>query len=407
MPKCIYQNEVKMPPIELEADEIWDRQWELKQAHKQALSRLTGEDVTAFRGLIRALLSSEENRAFSPTTLLCALIFLGGITDGKCQEEIFSALGCSKDTAQSLYKNICDAITGYSGLTDCTLSNSVWLNESVPLNEDKIKELCGKFTAEAFSGQMGTAQMNRAIQNWIDEHTGRMLTEESSGIETSPDGALSLVLASYFKAEWVDPFWKGQTRQGRFYLDKENKITCPFMNEKKRAMCYLADGFTAVSKQLQVGYQMWFLLPNKGRGLSDMVTAPKVAAFLANPQAHRIKEYMVTLGLPKFDVSSNLDITDAMRKLGINAVFSESAADFSPISDSKQLFLSQADHAARVSISEDGVEAAAYIDLSVAAAAIPPKVDEIKVRFDRPFLFAITKSNRVPFYVGTVVNPLE
>ena len=112
---------------------------------------------------------------------------------------------------------------------------------------------------------------------------------------------------------------------------------------------------------------------------------------------------MVNLSVPKFDVSSTMDLKDGLQQMGVTDVFTMGHADFSAITGDTPLFLSAANQSVRVQIDEEGVKAAAYIELPLYGSAAPP--DEI-IDFvvDRPFLFAITKSS-IPLFMGTVHQP--
>lgn len=80
-------------------------------------------------------------------------------------------------------------------------------------------------------------------------------------------------------------------------------------------------------------------------------------------------------------------------------------ADFSPMTSKvAEIFLSKADHAARVAIDEEGVTAAAYTVMMMAGAAAPPE-EEMDFVLDRPFLFAITGADGLPLFVGVVNRP--
>ena len=59
--------------------------------------------------------------------------------------------------------------------------------------------------------------------------------------------------------------------------------------------------------------------------------------------------------------------------------------------------------AVRVQIDEQGVKAAAYIEIPGAGAAAPPE-EIIDFILDRPFLFVIT-SNNLPLFAGAVNTP--
>ena len=93
-----------------------------------------------------------------------------------------------------------------------------------------------------------------------------------------------------------------------------------------------------------------------------------------------------------------------MREI-ITDCFDAKAANFSPLLDSGLgCWLDRVNHGARVKIDEEGVTAAAYTEMLLAGAAMPPK-DEIDFILDRPFIFVITGSDGLPLFIGTVNNP--
>ena len=95
-------------------------------------------------------------------------------------------------------------------------------------------------------------------------------------------------------------------------------------------------------------------------------------------------------------------MTDALETMGISKVFDLGQADFSPISDN-DLYLSQADHAARLIIDEEGVTAAAYTLMEEAGAARPPE-EEVDFRLDRPFLTMVTSRDGLLLFAGIVCD---
>lgn len=81
-------------------------------------------------------------------------------------------------------------------------------------------------------------------------------------------------------------------------------------------------------------------------------------------------------------------------------------SDFTPLTTANDsLELTQAKHAARVKIDEDGCEAAAYTILGVEATAMMGPEEEIDFTLDKPFVFAITGIDGLPLFVGLVNQP--
>ena len=108
--------------------------------------------------------------------------------------------------------------------------------------------------------------------------------------------------------------------------------------------------------------------------------------------------------MPKFDVASQLDLSEGLKALGVTDVFDPVAGDFTPMTDMDGIFVSQAVHGARVAIDEEGVTAAAYMVIANAGAGMPPE-EEIDFTLDRPFIYAITTGDSLPLFTGVVNDP--
>ena len=110
--------------------------------------------------------------------------------------------------------------------------------------------------------------------------------------------------------------------------------------------------------------------------------------------------------VPKFDVNSDLELTDTLKMLGVTDAFDDTRADFSPLADfDEPAAVTQVQHAARVKIDEEGCEAAAFTVIGVDGCTMVSEV--IDLCFDRPFLFLVTAENEQPLFAGIVNNPLD
>ena len=94
---------------------------------------------------------------------------------------------------------------------------------------------------------------------------------------------------------------------------------------------------------------------------------------------------------------------DTLAQLGMTDVLDGIKSDFTPLTAANDsLALTQAKHAARVKIDEDGCEAAAYTILSVCETAAMPPEEIVEFKLDEPFLFAITGAVGLPLFAGIV-----
>lgn len=117
-------------------------------------------------------------------------------------------------------------------------------------------------------------------------------------------------------------------------------------------------------------------------------------------------KYMkVNLSVPKFDVSSTMDLSEGLKNMGATNVFYENVTDFTKLTGDSPIYLTGANQSVRVEIDEEGVKAAAYIEIPGAGSAAPPE-EVIDFVLDRPFLFVIT-NDKLPLFAGCVNNPVK
>ncbi|OZV11249.1 hypothetical protein CIW83_15535 [Tissierella sp. P1] len=103
-----------------------------------------------------------------------------------------------------------------------------------------------------------------------------------------------------------------------------------------------------------------------------------------------------------FKFLSKLKLKDICEELGIKEIFQE-ISDFTSLSDTKPLFISDINQSSTISIDEKGVEATAYTKIDYDGAAQPNGRAEMIL--NRPFIFAITDVEVSPLFIGIINNP--
>ena len=95
-----------------------------------------------------------------------------------------------------------------------------------------------------------------------------------------------------------------------------------------------------------------------------------------------------------------------LKELGVRDVFDPVRADFSPLADNEYgaIWVDRVQHAARVSIDEEGCTAAAFTVMMANTGTMAPE-EEIDFVLDRPFVFMITSGSGVLF--AGAVNDLK
>ena len=165
---------------------------------------------------------------------------------------------------------------------------------------------------------------------------------------------------------------------------------------------YYSDNFCATKLSLDTG-NMFFILPDDGVSISQVLENDKLFNLISDPNDFNQKQVKINLSVPKFDVSSDLELSDNLKALGITDAFDEFTADFSPILPDVPSSIGKVQHSARVKIDEKGCEAAAFTAITATGSSRPPD-EQIDFVLERPFIFVITGTDSLPRFIGTVNN---
>lgn len=355
--------------------------------------------------------SGKENFACSPVNIYMALAMLTETAGGESRQQLLELLNA--DSIEQLREQAGHVWKGHynnDGLTTCILSNSLWLEEGYDYDPDTVALLADDYYASTFRGDLGSDEMNKVLQAWLDEQTGGLLTEQAGEIELDPQSVLALASTVYYQVQWRDEFREEANTEAVFHgASKETSET--FMNQQLPYGPYFwSDNFGAVNLSLEDGSRMWLVLPDEGVTPAQLLQSGEVTDFLAqHPDWTETawtnqKRLIVNLSVPKFDVSSSLDLCDKLKELGVTDIFG-SDADFTPIMPQGDgAFIGQINHAARVGIDEKGVTAAAFTVIDYCGAGMPPE-EEMDFVLDRPFLFLIESQDGLPLFAGIVNQP--
>ena len=392
------------------SDAAYDAWWEGVRAQRRDLGDISPLQ-TFFARSTRTFLAGDEgqNRVYSPLNVYMALSMLAQLTGGESREQLLTLLGSgSMDELRQQCGDVWNANYRDDGAVTSILASSLWLNKDVKFNRDTMDILARDFYASSYRGEMGSAQFNRALQSWLNRQTGGLLEEQAGNIELDKETVLALATTVYFKAKWSHEFFKGNTGTETFHTPGGD-IETDFMHQTDDQNYYWGDKFAAVSQSFEQGGAMWFLLPDEGVTPEELLSDGEAMDFLFTADRYEWenrKFLIVNKSVPKFDVSSQFELDEGLRALGVTHVFDPVLSDFTPMTtDVKDpITLSQASHAARVVIDEEGCTAAAFTVLPAAGAGMPSE-EVVDFVLDRPFIFCITGDSGLPLFVGIVNCP--
>ena len=184
---------------------------------------------------------------------------------------------------------------------------------------------------------------------------------------------------------------------------------------------YTADGYRFASRWTRQS-QVWFFLPDEGVSVSEMMQKESFREFVSTRYdardyyvegrdgnyhfvtAHGVTPHSawVNLTVPKLDVSCEIDLTDAIRKMGVKTAFANGEADYSAITDQQGVFLRDAVQDTRFVMDEEGISAASYVEYLAGEPVLDEEIDFI---CDRPFFLLVTGAGEMPLFAGVVNEP--
>lgn len=362
-----------------------------------------------FEALTAQFLSGagEENALLSPVNLYMALAMLAELTGGESRGQLLELIGV--DSVEALREQasaIWRACSRDEEEIQSVLAGSVWLRDDFGYVQSTMDTLANTYYASSYRGEMGSAEINSAIQAWLNEQTRGLLEEQAANIETNPLTVLLLATTIYYSAQWTDEFNEAANYTDVFHAPSGD-TEAEYMRAERGMDYFSGDGWGAVRLPLRGGNGMWFILPDEGVAVDELLQSEEVLGLMASgPNELAGKYAVVHLSVPKFDIAAQLDLIGGLMELGVTDVFDPDVSDFTPMTTDTDMpiYVSEATHAARVKIDEEGVEAAAFTVITADGAAAEPE-DEIYFTLDRPFLFAISSRDGLPLFTGVVNRP--
>ena len=360
-------------------------------------------DVTDFTAVTAAELFScrDENTVYSPVNLYMALAMLSEASAGDTRAEVLELMGTDdpRTAANAMWKMIYQ-----DGRGKTLAANSMWGGETWPVKQSLADTLAEHYYADTYTVPMGTKEANEAMQSWLNEHTEGLLEDAVKGIESDPDTILTLMSSLYFEQMWSDKFQESATAPDIFTHADGSETEIDFMHAGGSGAWYRGENFVMAARSFQDdGGRMLFILPDEGVLPEQLLTDEDTVAEILTAG---LDEYSrIEWSVPKFDVNSDLELSEQLQALGVEKAFDGNVSDFSPTTDEVAAELSLVQHAARVTIDENGCTAAAFTVMMMNAMSAMPPDAVLEMNLNRPFAFVIFNDAGLPLFIGTVYEP--
>ena len=402
-------------------EELDNGGWELiENQHAERTAQLNAAlpSLSAFTEACSYQLLSEsqgQNRVWSPVNAYIALAMTAELSGGDTRAQLLDVLGTdSVEVLRARISAVWEQVTEKS-TSSSMLANSLWLDDDAEFVQETMDALAYHYYASVYQGDLGSDKTNRAMTNWMRNQTGGLLSDRTGKVSVAPDDQVMTIASTvYFYSKWKDEFSASDNTQGVFHTDTED-LQVTYMNQKEVYMYYYwAEDFGAVEMGLKNGARMWFFLPDDDKTVGEVLSSEDYMEMIVNSgyheQIYEDRKWMkVNFSLPKFDITAAADLKEALSAMGLSDLFEPTGNDFSPSviranENHDPVYLADIHQDTRIQVDEQGVAAAAYIELNFGAGAAAPPEEIIDFVLDRPFVFAITQSS-IPLFVGVVNCP--
>ncbi|KAF7475313.1 alpha-1-antichymotrypsin-like [Marmota monax] len=351
----------------------------------------------------------QENVVFSPLSISTALAFLALGAHNTTLMELLQGLkfNLTETTEEKIHQGFQHLLRTLSQPSDqlqLSIGNAMFVNDDLELLTKFTDDAQSLYEAQTFTTNFQDLEAaEKSINDYVKEKTQGKIVDLIKGLD--PQTVMVLLNYIFFKAKWMTPFYPIDTFEARFYLSGKKWVKVPMMSTEDLPIPYFRDkalSCTVIQLDYAGNASALFILPDSGK-------MQKVEAMLLPDTLKRWRnslqmKWIDELYLPKFRISSDFNLEDVLRQLGIREVFSKQA-DLSGVTGYKNLMVSKVIHKALLDVTEKGTEAVAATGVKMVLTSAKMGTRTI-VNFNRPFLMAIVHED-VILFMSKVTNPKQ
>jgi len=349
-----------------------------------------------------------KNVFISPASvgLALAMTYNGAVGETKlAMERALETQGMNHLELNQAYSQLRSALGSADPKVQLSIANSLWGTKGLIFNPDFIQRNKQYYGAEVVALDFSDPSAASTINAWVSDKTKGKIDKIVDTIDTSH--ILFLIKAIYFKGTWTTEFDKARTKEDQFTTLAGKQKPHPMMHQSGKYFYSEGDGFQAVSLPYGGGQvSMYLFLPAKGSSLTEFQKKLNAANWDSWMRGFALTDGEIAV--PRFKVEYEIELTDALKALGMEIAFNPGRADFSGIiKGSANVVISEVRHKALAEENEEGTVAAAVtsVGLSTTSARQPQK--PFRRIVDHPFFCAI-RDNKTGtlLFMGSITDPM-
>ncbi|XP_029453739.1 alpha-1-antitrypsin-like [Rhinatrema bivittatum] len=346
---------------------------------------------------------ASTNVFFSPLSISTSLAMLSLGAQTETLNQIIEGLRLNhtdlpKEEIPRAFQHLIHMLNKPDSKLQVNTGNAVFIQKDFKVLDKFSGDMKHYYEATSFATDFkNTSEAVKQVNDYVEEKTHGKIVDFLTTIDE--ETLMLLLNCIYFRGEWEKPFSVNDTKIGDFHVDENTVVQVPMMF--RSGMYYKAHdeelGCTIVRLPYKGDASAFVILPDEGKlkQVEDALSRSTMKKWMS-----KLRYGSANLYLPKFNMSSTIDLKQPLTKLGMPDIFSD-AADLSGITGKRELKVSKATHKAMVSVDERGTEAAAVTAIEAMPMSVPPIIN-----CDRPFLFLIfSHETKTILFLGKVAEP--
>jgi serine protease inhibitor len=329
--------------------------------------------------------NAKDDIVISPLSLTTVLALTQNGAAGNTKEEMLKVLelkGCDNNTINESYKNIIANFNSLKGI-ETKMADSVWIKKGLQVKEEVKNIGRNYFEADVNEVDFSKKETIDTINNWVSERTAGKIKKI---MDSTDDTAMALINTLYFKGKWREPFNDRFTSKQNFTSSEGDVKKIDMMSGRLEVEYLRGSNFEAVRLPYEDNnFGMYIFLPSRGTNINAFMKDMNYDSW--NKYMNEFTSKQVMVKLPRFKIEYEQKLNDMLSGMGMKAAFQDNA-DFSNITDKKNLYISMVKQKCYIDVNEAGTEAAAatIVEMKVTSMIID---HPIEFTADRPFMYAI------------------